>query len=94
MGPDAARALYGEFLARLRSAYEADRVKDGVFGAMMKVSLVNDGPVTFILDSRAPAAAATPGGGASSGSLASAGVAGGGGNGGGGNGDAGTSTDG
>lgn len=29
----------------------ADRVHDGVFGAMMNVELVNDGPVTFILDS-------------------------------------------
>lgn len=27
------------------------RVFDGVFGAMMNVELVNDGPVTFILDS-------------------------------------------
>lgn len=29
----------------------ADRVQDGVFGAMMNVALENDGPVTFILDS-------------------------------------------
>jgi hypothetical protein len=27
-------------------------VLDGVFGAMMQVGIVNDGPVTFILDSR------------------------------------------
>lgn len=29
-----------------------DKVKDGIFGAMMKVSLENDGPVTIILDSQ------------------------------------------
>ena len=27
-------------------------MKDGVFGAMMEVALVNDGPVTICLDSR------------------------------------------
>lgn len=36
----------------MRSAYNADRVKDGVFGAMMACSLTNDGPVTLQLDSR------------------------------------------
>jgi D-tyrosyl-tRNA(Tyr) deacylase len=28
-----------------------DRVKDGVFGATMDVALVNDGPVTVVVDS-------------------------------------------
>ena len=37
-----AKDFYLEFLERLRSEYVADRVKDGVFGAMMHVSLVND----------------------------------------------------
>ncbi|KAK7693925.1 hypothetical protein QCA50_003499 [Cerrena zonata] len=32
--------------------YRPDRIKDGKFGAMMNVSLVNEGPVTFTLDSR------------------------------------------
>ena len=35
--PDAARATYGALLDRVREAYEPDRVKDGVFGAMMQV---------------------------------------------------------
>jgi D-tyrosyl-tRNA(Tyr) deacylase len=30
------------------------KVGTGVFGAMMKVELINDGPVTFLLDSRQP----------------------------------------
>ncbi|KAK1073544.1 D-tyrosyl-tRNA(Tyr) deacylase [Friedmanniomyces endolithicus] len=39
------KELYDHFLARVRSQYRDDRVKDGVFQAMMDVELVNDGPV-------------------------------------------------
>lgn len=34
----------------MRKIYVSDQVKDGVFGAMMQVALVNDGPVTFDFD--------------------------------------------
>lgn len=51
-GP-AALELYQEFLARLGSELgDAERVKDGKFGEMMDVELVNDGPVTIIWDTR------------------------------------------
>lgn len=43
-----ARALYEEFVAALRR--RGARVETGVFQAMMKVELVNDGPVTLLLD--------------------------------------------
>ncbi len=48
--PDDARRLYEHFvsLARTRNV----KVETGEFGAMMEVDLVNDGPVTIILDSR------------------------------------------
>lgn len=46
-----AEELYGQFLEMVREAYEPDKVKDGVFGAMMDVSLVNDGPVTLVIES-------------------------------------------
>lgn len=48
--PDDARRLYEHFvsLARQRDV----TVETGEFGAMMDVELVNDGPVTIILDSR------------------------------------------
>jgi D-tyrosyl-tRNA(Tyr) deacylase len=48
--PDEARHLYQHFvsLARNRDV----KVETGEFGAMMEVDLVNDGPVTIILDSR------------------------------------------
>lgn len=47
--PDEANRLYGYFVERLRVT--GLKVETGVFQAMMQVSLVNDGPVTFILES-------------------------------------------
>jgi D-aminoacyl-tRNA deacylase len=46
--PGEAETLYRYCLNALRERYP--RVEAGVFGADMKVSLVNDGPVTFLLD--------------------------------------------
>jgi D-tyrosyl-tRNA(Tyr) deacylase len=40
-----ARRLYEYFFQRLSEAYKPERVKDGVFQAMMEVELKNDGPV-------------------------------------------------
>jgi D-tyrosyl-tRNA(Tyr) deacylase len=48
--PGAAEALYDRFVAGLRAAGVA-RVETGVFRADMAVELVNDGPVTILLDS-------------------------------------------
>lgn len=42
--------LYEDFMDRLRNL--GLPVESGKFGAMMKVDLVNDGPVTFVLDSK------------------------------------------
>ncbi|HYL34979.1 MAG TPA: D-aminoacyl-tRNA deacylase [Bryobacteraceae bacterium] len=47
--PEQARELYEYFVERLRLSNTA--VETGVFQAEMQVYLVNDGPVTFILDS-------------------------------------------
>jgi D-tyrosyl-tRNA(Tyr) deacylase len=44
-----ARALYESFVEKARAA--GVRVETGVFQAHMAVSLVNDGPVTFLLES-------------------------------------------
>jgi D-aminoacyl-tRNA deacylase len=46
--PDEARRLYERLLARATETYP--HVFSGVFGADMQVSLVNDGPVTFWLE--------------------------------------------
>ena len=48
--PDAARRQYEDLVARLRAMDLP--VETGVFQKDMKVSLVNDGPVTLLLDSR------------------------------------------
>jgi D-tyrosyl-tRNA(Tyr) deacylase len=48
--PELAESLYEQFNTRLRG--RGLQVETGRFGAMMDVSLVNDGPVTLILDSR------------------------------------------
>lgn len=46
-----AEPLYEQFVARLRTALGEQNVRTGVFGAMMKVHIVNDGPVTVLLES-------------------------------------------
>jgi D-tyrosyl-tRNA(Tyr) deacylase len=43
--PDKARELYAAFFSKIQELYHKDRVKDGVFQAMMDVALINDGPV-------------------------------------------------
>ena len=48
--PELADQLYEEFVAALRS--RGVNVATGVFRADMQVALVNDGPVTMLLDSR------------------------------------------
>ncbi len=47
---DQGERLYEHFLAGIRE--RGVTVQSGVFGAMMAVELVNDGPVTFVLDSK------------------------------------------
>ncbi|MBI3880071.1 MAG: D-tyrosyl-tRNA(Tyr) deacylase [Verrucomicrobia bacterium] len=50
--PEIAVPLYEKFIARL-SADFGQPVQTGEFGADMKVALVNDGPVTIVIDSKA-----------------------------------------
>lgn len=48
MGPKESEALYEYFLEQCRK--EISVVEKGEFGADMKVSLINDGPVTILMD--------------------------------------------
>jgi len=48
--PAKANTLYEYFVGRVKE--EGIKVETGVFQAMMRVSLTNDGPVTILLDSR------------------------------------------
>lgn len=47
--PDMAKAMYAAFVSKLES--QGLRVATGVFGASMKVTYTNEGPVTILLDS-------------------------------------------
>jgi D-tyrosyl-tRNA(Tyr) deacylase len=47
--PELAEPIYDDFVTALRSLGIA-RVETGVFGASMQVELVNDGPVTLLLE--------------------------------------------
>lgn len=49
--PDIAVPLYEQFVAALSLAL-GNPVKTGIFGADMKVALVNDGPVTILIDTK------------------------------------------
>ena len=49
--PESAIPLYDEFVDKL-SRVIGSQVKTGEFGAMMEISLVNQGPVTIIIDSK------------------------------------------
>lgn len=50
--PDQAEALYDYFNDQLRN--QGFKVETGRFGAMMQVSILNDGPVTILIDSKNP----------------------------------------
>lgn len=48
--PEAAKKIYGLWLEAVKG--KGIDIQDGKFGEMMEVSLVNSGPVTFIIDSK------------------------------------------
>jgi D-aminoacyl-tRNA deacylase len=51
--PEAALPIYELFKRKLESEL-GKQVESGIFGADMKVSLVNDGPVTIVIDTKNP----------------------------------------
>ena len=54
---DGAEETYDQFRSLVEGEMGAGRVSDGVFGAMMDVSLVNDGPTTIVVESQRAATA-------------------------------------
>ncbi len=50
--PDEAIPLYEKFINRMKENLGDDKVKCGIFGAMMLIKIFNDGPVTIIIDSK------------------------------------------
>jgi len=47
-----ARTLYNQFINILQKTYLPQNIKTGFFGKNMQISVINDGPVTIILDSK------------------------------------------
>ena len=50
--PDDAIPLYNKFVERMKENLGEQKIKCGIFGAMMDVSLINTGPVTVIVESK------------------------------------------
>lgn len=44
--------LYEKFIARLKMNLGESKIKSGIFGAMMTVKILNDGPVTVLVESK------------------------------------------
>ncbi|XP_013139544.1 PREDICTED: D-tyrosyl-tRNA(Tyr) deacylase 1 [Papilio polytes] len=53
MAADRSKEFYEQFIQMLKDKYKPDKVKDGLFGAYMQVSIQNDGPVTLEIESPA-----------------------------------------
>ncbi len=49
--PEQAIPLYDYFLSQLKKLF-IGKIENGIFGANMQVELINDGPVTIIMDSK------------------------------------------
>ncbi|CAM1308887.1 DTD1 (predicted) [Pycnogonum litorale] len=54
MAAEQSVAFYEEFLNEMQKNYDPSLIKDGRFGAHMKVSIENDGPVTIQIESPVP----------------------------------------
>lgn len=50
--PEVAIPLYEKFIERMKQNTGSEKVKAGMFGTMMTVSINNDGPVTVIVESK------------------------------------------
>ena len=50
--PELAEKLYEKFVARVKQNLGGEKVKAGIFAAMMEVKIINDGPVTILVESK------------------------------------------
>lgn len=48
--PERANSLYELLISEMRSYYNPEKIKTGIFAAKMDINLTNDGPVTIILE--------------------------------------------
>lgn len=50
--PETAIPIYEKFIERMKQNLSAEKIKTGKFGAMMQVKIINDGPVTILVESK------------------------------------------
>ncbi len=50
--PQKARDLYNVFVNLIKANVGEEKVKEGIFAAMMEVKIINDGPVTVLVESK------------------------------------------
>ncbi|HRP93475.1 MAG TPA: D-aminoacyl-tRNA deacylase [Ignavibacteriaceae bacterium] len=50
--PEIAIPIYEKFIERMEQNLGAEKIKTGKFGAMMQVKIINDGPVTILVESK------------------------------------------
>lgn len=50
--PEVAEKLYNLFAEKMKSLLGVKKIKEGIFGAMMEVTIINDGPVTVLVESK------------------------------------------
>lgn len=50
--PDKAELLYNKFADKMKNIMGEKKIKEGIFGSMMEVAIINDGPVTIMVESK------------------------------------------
>ena len=50
--PEIAEKLYHLFASKMKETLGADKIKEGIFAAMMEITIVNQGPVTVLVESK------------------------------------------
>lgn len=50
--PEVAEAMFEKFIQRMKNNLGDEKVKCGIFGAMMLIKIFNDGPVTILVESK------------------------------------------
>ena len=50
--PEKAKKLYDLFSAKIKTMVGSEKFKEGIFGALMEVKIINDGPVTVLVESK------------------------------------------
>ena len=50
--PEIAEVLYNKFSHKMKKLLGENKIKEGIFGSMMEVTIINDGPVTVMVESK------------------------------------------